>query len=106
MLAPSSQLEKQRLKAARDFAAELLLALWVCKQNVAKGVSPTVGDIIQQRAPFLAAMPCSSNTTHPTSLEPSAEYKWSKAFRARWDFRQSKAAEREEVPLQEMRSKA
>ena len=84
MLAPSSQLEKQRLKAAREFAAELLLALWVCKQNVASGVTPTVGDIIQQRAHELAAMPSNSNTAR-LQASISAEYKWSKAFRSRWD---------------------
>ena len=105
MLAPSSQPALQLLKAAREFAADVVLASWVCSQNLDKGVAPTVGDIIQQRAHELAAIPGNCSDTRATSLELSAEYKWSKTFRERWGLRQGTAAEREAVQLHEMRHK-
>ena len=104
MLAPSYPPGKKLMVAARMFAAETVLASWVCRQNVDKGVTPTVGDIIQQRAHELAAMPGSSGDK-ATSFELSAEHKWSKTFRKRWGFSHGKAAEREAVPLHEIRNK-
>ena len=106
MLNPSSLPNQKLLKDARAFAVEMLLTSWVCQQNVDKGVTPTVGDIIQQRAHELAAMHGSCSSTLATSFELSAEYKWSKSFRKRWKLGQGKTAEREEVPLHEMRTKA
>ena len=106
MLAPSSQPALQLLKAAREFAADVVLVSWVCSQNLDKGVTPTVGDLIQQRAHELSAMPGADSEARPTSFELSAEYKWSKAFRNRWSMRQGTAAEREQVPLDAMRHKA
>ena len=105
MLEPITKHDISLLKEARAAAASCDLRSWVCEQNVAKGVAPTVGAIIHQRGRMEPMAHGTMNDNEESPPGRSASYKWIARWRSKWHMPKSKIQDRDGLPLAELREK-
>ena len=106
MLEPIAKHETSLLKEAKAAAASCGLRSWVCHQNVAKGVAPTVGAILRQRSRMEPIAQSTVNDNEGNPQGRSASYKWIARWRSKWHMPKAKIQGRDVLSPPELREKA
>ena len=105
MLEPTAHSDRALLEEAKAEIAECELHSWVCRQNVEKGLAPTVGALIRQRdgkgEEAIDVLSCEPRR----SRSRWASYKWLSRWRKKWSMPKAKIQDRDSPTPSEMREK-
>ena len=96
----------QALKAAARFYEEWRLAVWARQLNDVQGVAPSTGWVLERYEESRGRLP---EAVRPARVGLAASVKarvWALRWRRRWGARHAAVRVREDIPVDEMRSKA
>ena len=105
MLEPTAHSDKVLLEKVKAEIAKFELHSWVCRQNVEKGLAPTVGALIQQRGGKGAKVEGVVSYEPSRSRSRWASYKWISRWRKKWRMPKAKIQDRDSPTPSEMREK-
>ncbi len=92
---------------AARFRVEARLHAWVADMNLAQGVAPCMTRVTQRRWELLDSLsPAQQGQEAAAVVSRSAQYRWLKRFRARWQLRLGVVAAKDQLSLESMREKA
>ena len=109
LLAPHSRVSKKSaVGQAHAFATQFVVWQWVDEKNCCTGLAPSVAEVVKRRNLRLDETEAGvwSEFTAAPSRTKGASYKWVARWRHSWDVAFGKAAEREVLPTETMRTKA
>ena len=105
MLEPTAHSDKVLLEKAKADIAKFELHSWVCRQNVERGLAPTVGALIQQWDGKGAKVEGVVSYEPSRSRSRWASYKWISRWRKKWRMPKAKIQDRDSPTPSEMREK-
>ena len=106
MVEPIAHRDKGLLQEAKAAITQCDLHLWVCEQNIQKGLAPTVGALLQQRH-RLSERVGESMSDEPIAASKGrwASYKWISRWRKNWKLPKGKIQDRDAPTPSEMTEK-
>ena len=106
MLEPIAHRDKGLLQEAKAAITQCDLHMWVCEQNIQKGLAPTVGALLRQRHRLSEKVGESiSDEPIATSKGRWASYKWISRWRKNWKLPKGKIQDRDAPTPAEMTEK-
>lgn len=102
----SGPLDPPACKEALRWVEEWRLATWTKTQNSDKGVAPSTATVLERLKGSLANFPEHLQPSHPGVVAEPRARTWASRWRRRWGGRYGRLPVRDEVPLEEMQSKA
>ena len=102
---PIALKDKILLEKAKAEIAKCELHSWVCRQNVEKGLAPTVGALIRQRDAKGEEAQGVLSSEPRGSRSRSSSYKWISRWRKKWRMPKAKIQDRDSPTPSEMREK-
>ena len=105
-LEPIAHSDKGLLQEAKAAIARCDLHLWVCEQNIQKGLAPTVGALLRQRSCLIEKVgEFMSDEPITASKGRWASYKWISRWRKNWKMPKGKIHDRDTPTPSEMTEK-
>jgi len=105
MLEPVAKRDISLLKEANQEVAKCDLHLWVCQQNLEKGLAPSVGAIMQQKNRRESVASTYAEQEDKRAPGRSAAYKWIGRWTRRWRMPKSKIQDRDMLSASVLRRK-
>ena len=94
------------MRVALAFWAELELVVWVKEANARKGVAPSTASVLDRWEVQRLQWPEDVRPPSKASMEFSSAREWARQFRLRHGGRHGNIRIRDDIPVEEMRSKA
>ena len=104
-LLEKSEDASSKMVAAERFLLDYRVHSWIGDQNSAKGVAPSVGDILRSAEDTRRALRQHGHLRLPKRKSFHAAYKWVQRFQSSWRLRRAKAAFHEMESVEKARVK-
>ena len=93
------------MKAALSYVEQWRLVQWVSQMNEAQGIAPSTGSVLQRYEEQRQELP---DEVRPAAVGVPAQTSarvWAGSFRRRWGGKHGRIPVREQIPIEELRSK-